>query len=167
MEPVSRSHGLTLIELLVVLLVFAVLATRGLPALQWQWQEHRVEAQARRLLSAVLTARGQAMLLGQTVTLCPGGTGTVGCSGRYSDGFRVRSSDGRFFRVFPGRSGLSVRNRSGLREEDRPVSWDGRGLGDRNLTLSVCSDAAPVNWALVLNRTGRPRLVRHWGSCPG
>jgi len=167
MNSASRSLGVTLIELLVAVLVVSVLAGRGLPALQWQWQEYRVEAQARRLLSAVLTARGQAMRLGQTVSLCPGTVPTTGCAGRYSDGFRVRSSDGRFFRAFPGRSGLSVRNRSGAREEDRAVSWDGRGVGDRNLTLSVCSDAAPVNWALILNRVGRPRLVRNWGSCPG
>jgi len=39
-------------------------------------------------------------------------------------------------------------------------------LGSRNMTFLFCTESVGVNWAVVLNRVGRPRLQRDWGICP-
>ena len=55
-------------------------------------------------------------------------------------------------------------NRAGSARVIGSVKWDARGLGNRDLTLSVC--AAEQNWPVVINRLGRPRLSEAWGPCP-
>ena len=53
-------------------------------------------------------------------------------------------------------------NRAGSQSVTGSVTWDARGSGNRNLTLSVC--AAERNWSVVINRLGRPRCPKH-GEC--
>lgn len=164
---VGHNRGLTLIELLVALAVVSVLAAIGVPSFQEQLQASRVKAQAQRLMSAVVTARTLALSAGETATLCPWSDQDSTCAGNYSDGFAVLDETGAIQQVFASRSGITVLNRSGTSPVTALVNWNARGIGDRNLTLSVCSKRTSTNWALVLNRVGRPRLARDWGVCPG
>ena len=60
--------------------------------------------------------------------------------------------------------GVAVTNRAGSARVIGSVTWDARGLGNRNLTLSVC--AAERKWSVVINRLGRPRLSGAWVDCP-
>ena len=60
--------------------------------------------------------------------------------------------------------GVDVTNRAGSARVTGSVTWSVRGLGNRNLTLSVCT--AERNWSVVINRLGRPRLSQAWGVSP-
>jgi prepilin-type N-terminal cleavage/methylation domain-containing protein len=68
----ESSAGVTLIELLIVMGMVAILLSLGTPAMTAQvmvWQSY---AQASRLLSAIMTARSQAVRASTAVLICPG-----------------------------------------------------------------------------------------------
>ena len=70
----------------------------------------------------------------------------------------------KLLKIWSPFEGVDVANRTGSARVTGSVTWDARGLGNRNLTLSVC--AAERNWSVVINRLGRPRLSEAWGVCP-
>lgn len=168
--PNIPKTGFTLLELLVVIALVAVLATIAVPGLGKMMADRAVQAEARQLLAAVMLARSRALVSGQGV-LCPQPPGEVDCAGHFGEGYAVYGVDSAGTAVLarryrPGK-GLTIRNRSGTAAVNHEVRWAADGLASRNLTLSVCHPRAGDNWSLVLNRIGRPRLVRNWGSCPG
>ncbi|GIR70834.1 MAG: hypothetical protein CM15mP74_20850 [Halieaceae bacterium] len=67
----------------------------------------------------------------------------------------------KLLKIWSPLAGVAVTNRAGSRERHRLGDMGCEGLGNRNLTLSVC--AAERNWSLVINRLGRPRLSKHGG----
>jgi hypothetical protein len=76
-----------------------------------------------------------------------------------------RESGLEVIRVWTLDEQVSVWNRLGTSIVNSVIRFAPSGLGNRNLTLSACANGA--NWALVLNRIGRPRLLRDGGHCPG
>ena len=160
-----RARGVTLIECLIVLAMLAVLLGLAMPSMTAQYASWQIRSHAAQLMSAAMTARGLAMSSGEVVTLCPMPEASAVCSGHYGQGFAVVREDGSLYRWYPGRAGVSVRNRAGDRPQNQSLTWDAKGIGSRNLTLSVCSVRSQENRALVVNRVGRPRRVRDWGRC--
>ena len=82
--------------------------------------------------------------------------GVVGAVLMHAEGAKI-------FKIWSPLEGVAVTNRAGSASVTGSVRWDARGLGNRNLTLSVC--AAERNWSVVINRLGRPRLSEAWGVC--
>lgn len=153
-------------ELLITVAILSVLLAVAIPSFQAQLDLWRVKSRAQDLLGAVMMARSAAITSGQPVRLCPWNDVAGLCEGVFTQGFAVVDEGGQPLRVYAQRSGLDVRNKAGTREEAAVITWNAQGLGDRNLTLSVCGAQPQSNVALVLNRVGRPRLVKNWGSCP-
>ena len=74
--------------------------------------------------------------------------------------------EGTLLRMYQSRPEISITNRLGTRSATQAVVWNTAGLGSRNMTFLFCAESVGVNWAVVLNRVGRPRLQRDWGICP-
>jgi type IV fimbrial biogenesis protein FimT len=79
------NRGLSLIELLVVLAIAAVLFGIGMPALGGMLRAQRLRLAAGDFLGAVELTRGQAVALGQRVTLAPTSSATLD----WADGWTV------------------------------------------------------------------------------
>ena len=166
------TRGFTLIELLCVVALISILASITLPSLSGLFARMQVQAQAHRLLAATSMARSSAMKQREPVTLCPvvSESGqTERCGGRFDQGYGVAfSRRSNWLRLYPlNDKRIQILNRDGSAPVTQSITWDANGFGNRNLTLSVCRLGSAENWALILNRAGRPRLARGWGSCPG
>jgi prepilin-type N-terminal cleavage/methylation domain-containing protein len=158
--------GFTLIELLIVMGMVAILLSLGTPAMTAQVNVWRSYAQASRLLSAIMTARSQAVRGSTAFLVCPGNPDRGQCDGRYTEGFSVVSAQGNLRARYGSRRGVSVWNSSGTREEDRSVAWGSDGWGSRNMSWVFCVAGDHDHWAVVVNRIGRPRMLKNWGTCP-
>lgn len=169
-EGPHRLTGLTLLECLITLAIVAILMGIGLPAFRDQLASARARASAQQLYAAMQYARSMAQAYGAVVTLCPvidPSDAPLKCGGHFGQGIAViqeRGGDTQLLRVWPAVAGVTVTNRAGSNWVAGALHWDKRGVGRRNLTLSVC--ALGHNWSVITNRLGRPRLVRDWGACP-
>lgn len=166
-----RTQGFTLLELLIVLAIVSILMTQAVPAMSRQLTDLSLKATARELRGAVMYARLHSQRAGTSVYLCPPtGTNPV-CSrikqiSQSTAQVTVRDSEGTVLRTLALRHGISLRNRQGALWLNEPLVWGSDGLGRKNATLSVCSSRhRDLNWSLVINRIGRPKLVSGWGQC--
>ncbi len=163
-----RPRGFTLLELLIVLAIVAIMSTIALPSFTHHLASYTNQKTARQLLSAVMLARGYAQVHHKPFSLCPWSAATQACAGVYSEGFAVVNAEGVLEREFATSSKVRIVNRSGSRQASERFQWDGRGIGNRNATLAVCSgQPTSDNWSVVLNQLGRPRLVKNWATCGG
>ncbi|MDG1066011.1 MAG: GspH/FimT family pseudopilin [Luminiphilus sp.] len=160
----SRSGAFSLIELTVVLAVLAVVTSLATPSFSELIQSWRLRTEAVQMISAIWLARATALRLGQKTVLCP--IQGTRCGGQYQEGFGIFSEEGILLRQYQSRPESSVSNRGGTRSATQALVWSAAGLGSRNMTFLFCAENTEVNWAVVLNRVGRPRLRRGWGVCP-
>ena len=169
-QPSRRQNGLTLLETLLTLSIVAVLLSIGLPTFRDQLADGRARAAAEQFYAAAQFARGAAQRLRRPVVLCPVSDPEAAvpeCDGDFGGvlGAVLMHSEGaKLLKIWSPLEGVAVTNRAGSASVTGSVKWDARGLGNRNLTLSVC--AAERNWSVVINRLGRPRLSEAWGVCP-
>ena len=167
---IIRQQGVTLMECLITLAVLAVLAAVAVPPLSDQLRAARAHAGAQQLYAATQYARSMAQTLSTGITVCPMSSTEPSvdlCGGHFGGPlvvYRESPSGPEILRIWSPPEGIEVRNRSGLYPVEGRIKWRGDGIGLRSLTLSVC--AGSHNWAVVINRLGRPRLMKNGGSCP-
>ena len=163
-------RGLTLLECLITLAIVAILMWVGVPAFRDQLAAARARAGSEQLYAAMQYARSMAQRYGSVVTLCPvvdPAEEPPRCGGHFGQtvaALKQQEEGHQLLRVWPARAGVTVTNRAGSKWVTGALQWDQQGVGDRNLTLSVC--ALGHNWSVITNRLGRPRLARDWGECP-
>ncbi|SFM21079.1 GspH/FimT family pseudopilin [Halopseudomonas yangmingensis] len=160
----STNNGFTLIELLVALAILGLALGIGLPSLDRQIEQRRLDVSSTLLQGDLAFARQQALADNRAVT--------VGAAGGWQDGWRVfvdRDGDGRF-----GSGDLLLRSQSA-----QPVHITGNssvagyvrynGLGESQTfsgafqagTLLLCpAKEAVAGRSLVINRSGRVRSER-------
>lgn len=80
-----RNHGFTLIELMVTLAVLAVVLTIAAPSFQEMIDRNRARSTADGLVTALVTARTEAVSRNEVVTLCPSANGTSCTTGASVD----------------------------------------------------------------------------------
>jgi prepilin-type N-terminal cleavage/methylation domain-containing protein len=166
-----NQSGLTLLECLVGIAIIAIMLAMALPSFRDQLATARARAGALQLYAAMQFARTKAQMQGISVILCPTNhilADKPACAGDFGQQIVAMADTAEgleLMRVWQPVQGVTVTDRSGLRAVTGELRWDQRGLGSRNLTLSVC--ALSQNWSVVTNRLGRPRLVAQWGTCPG
>ena len=163
-------RGLTLLECLLTLGIVGILTVLATPSLFGQLNAARALNGAHQIYAAVQYARSMAQALDTVVTLCPlpskADTTTL-CGGHFDASlvaYQESANGPRMLRIWSPPSGVVVRNRSGSDPVTGEIQWHADGIGGRNVTLSVC--AGEHNWAVVINRLGRPRLVDDGGICP-
>lgn len=167
--PLNQS-GLTLLECLVSIAIVAIMLAMALPSFRGQLATARAQAGALQLYAAMQFARTKAQMEGMPVILCPINhtlADRLSCAGHFGQhvaAIAVTPQGRELMRVWQPVQGVTVTDRSGLRVVTGELRWDKRGLGSRNVTLSICAQAQ--NWSVVTNRLGRPRLVSQWGTCP-
>ena len=165
-----RESGVTLIECLVTLAILAVLVGLAAPSLSDQLNAARALTGAHQIYTAAQYARSMAQMLEETVTLCPlsrEADASSLCGGDFSGSiaaYHGAADHPEILRVWAPPGGIVVRNRSGSDHVTGEIQWRADGTGLRNLTLSVCS--GEHNWAVFINRLGRPRLSKDGGMCP-
>ena len=164
-----RFNGFTLLESLIVVAMIAVILRIGVPSFQAQIAERRARAAAHQLYAAVQFSRSAAQRHRGTVELCgtrdPHAAQPL-CDGHFGDDVVAvlrTPANTRVLRGWAPVEGVSVANRSASAPIVGTLQWDAQGIGHRNVTLSVC--ASEWNWAVVINRLGRPRLIKGWGEC--
>lgn len=163
-------RGFTLLECLITLVIVAILMGVGVPAFRDQLAAARARATAEQLYAAMQYTRSMAQRYGSVVTLCPVvdlAEESPRCGGHFGQtvaALKQQEEGHQLLRVWPAIAGVTVTNRAGSKWVTGAVQWDQQGVGDRNLTLSVC--ALGHNWSVITNRLGRPRLARDWGDCP-
>ena len=184
MDRMSQGKGgFTLIELAMTLAVLAVTLTLVTPSMQRLLHGNRLRTEASRLLDALSLARSEAVMRSTRVALCPlavSGARAGDCSGRFADGWIVFSDvdrDGQFdvhgdelIRAFePIPQGYSLTNLAGNAAIEGLITYLPDGTSRRNLSLLFCPPPEqPVPpWSVVLNNTGRARMSRGEGQCPG
>ena len=133
-------NGLTLLETLLTLSLVAVLLGIGLPTFQDQLADGRARAAAEQLLAAAQFARGTALRLRRPVVLCPvkyPEAAEPQCDGDFGGvvGAVLMHAEGtKLLKIWSPLEGVAVTNRAGSASVTGSVTWDPRGLGNRNLT---------------------------------
>ncbi len=153
--------GFTLLELLLCLALLALLSALAVPSFHSQTSSTRAQATAQALMSAAMLARASAIRRATSVVLRPDLTAG---SDYYDLGFGVYQAGGDLIRHYGVAEGVRIGNRAGSHRASQTVTWDARGIGNRNLTWIVCVSGGEP-WAVVLNSVGRPRLERGIGHC--
>jgi type IV fimbrial biogenesis protein FimT len=94
----KMENGFSLVELMTVVIILAIMATIGLPALATYLERSRVESAAGELLSGLQLARNEAVRLNNDVRVCASDD-DASCSGTWADGWLVAREGGELVRV--------------------------------------------------------------------
>lgn len=87
-SAIAAVKGFTLVEVLTVVLLMTLLASLAVPSFNRSIRDNRVLAEANSLVTAVATARSEALHRGRMVSVCPSGDGLT-CSSNWSQGWIV------------------------------------------------------------------------------
>ncbi len=82
----TPNKGYTLVEMMITMVIAAVLLGIGVPGLQTFIKNNRILAESNNLMTAIKTARSEAMTQRVFVTICRSANGTA-CGGEWDDGY--------------------------------------------------------------------------------
>jgi type IV fimbrial biogenesis protein FimT len=169
----KKNHAaFSLIELMVTLAVLAIVLAVGVPSFGNLTKDNRLVAQTNELVSAISTARTEAIKRSSTVTLCASADGatckTTGAGAWESgwivfadpDGDGVVDSGEQLLRVQAKLQSITVR--SSLAAAPGRISYKGNGFKSNTDqgTLTLCDDrGAKHARGIVINATGRAALA--------
>jgi prepilin-type N-terminal cleavage/methylation domain-containing protein len=168
----ARQTGITLIESLVVMAIITILLGMAVPSFQWLRETAAQKRVIHQLHAAVLTARHRSVMMGNVTHLCPSPLSLVTdmsqgpeCGDDYGNGVAIWSEvegDWQLLRRWQWPH-ARITLRSGNQAVTAQVTFNARGLANRNITWSTCANGS--NLSLVLNRVGRPVIRTGWGKC--
>lgn len=164
-----REAAFTLVELLVVLVVAAIGLSLAIPSFRTLIQGNRAATAANTFITALMSARSEAIRRGQRITVCRSADG-AGCaaSGGYEQGFIVFvdvngdatvSDASRVLRVFDALPNLTARGNDKVADyvSYLPSGFTARTSGALQPgTVKVC--AGDVVRHVTISETGRTRV---------
>lgn len=164
-------YGFTLIELLVVLIIIAALSAWGAPHFQAFNQRNARTAAVNQLQSVIASARSSAIVLRDSVTVCPGAPDRQGCADTWSrELLIIRGRDtsaagaGDVLRIMQSPRARILYNRHPMRIRFNML---GHSVGS-NGSFSVCPAAVSSDnkgTALALSQLGRLRIKSQPADC--
>ena len=172
MQMWARQTGVTLIECLVVIAIIAILSGMAVPSFQWLRETAEQKRVVHQLHAAVLTARHRSVVMGIATHICPAPimraadvSQSPECGDDYGNGVAIWSVEGGDWQLLRRWQWPRARitNRTGHQAVTAKVTFNARGLANRNITWSTCANGS--NLSLVLNRVGRPVVRAGWGKC--
>ncbi len=154
-----KQAGFTLVELMVALLLLGVISLVALPALGEMVDAQRRQDAAQQLASGIRTARTEAVLRNQVVTI-------HSIDADWSNGWRIiADKDGKGpdedDPVLVERAASGKARVVGNQKVQSHISFNGLGglMGSANGTLFVCLKDQPVSrYQVILALTGRVRI---------
>lgn len=165
----ERLQGFTLLELVIVMATFVVLLLVAAPSMRAWQQNQRMEAAVHALHQDLITARSQAIMIGDRVTVCPGNPVT-GCTddSNWNRGwlvFRDLNDDGRYsatepvIRVSGDIEQITIT--SAARRPDFIFRANGTAPGS-NGSVRFCDSRGPeYAQRIVISNLGRIRWEEH------
>ena len=181
MGDIVRQRGFTLAELLIVLVIVAILAGVGVPALRDLVLSNRQAAAVNELVAAMQMARSHAITRGEgfdaytaangTVVVCASSDG-ASCGGGWNEGWIIfRDADGDaspsvaeggVLRAFQGHTSLNLGSGGiGI------LRFGRNGRVQAAVTFTICDDRGDAYARRVsLDLTGRPTLLKG-AACGG
>ncbi len=178
-EQKSKASGFTLLEALVVMALLGVMLSLAAPAMSALRQRHQLQAEAQGLFNSLVLARSEALLRQQRVTVCARATdSTCDPSGAWQQGWLVFADANdsaqrdtgeviiELHPAVPSPMQLTVTNTAkayfSYSAEGRSTTQNGAFMAG---TWRFCRPGTPVEWQVVSNALGKPRLEK--GSTPG
>ena len=172
MEMSARQTGITLIESLGVIAIIGIISSLAAPSFQWLRETAEQKRVIHQLHAAVLTARHTSVMMGSATHICPAQimraadvSQSPECGDDYGKGVAIWSQEGGDWQLLRRWQWPQARiaNRTGHQAVTAQVTFNARGLANRNITWSTCAKGS--NLSLVLNRVGRPVVRAGWGKC--
>lgn len=162
-DGIPLARGQTLAEALVVLGAIAIAAGAAVPTFRELLLDSRRNAAATTALHAVHLARQLAAVRGEPVRLCGTADGQQ-CSGQtdWSAGLLLTNDGTDLRRLLPLTEG---RGDTRLRANRAAISFEGGSGFASPATLTICDRRGEsAARAVIISRSGRPRLSRHDAS---
>lgn len=148
----QKTRGFTLIELMTTIAILAVIAALAIPSFNTIIKNNRLTAAANEVVSAIASARGEAIKRKTNVTMGPKGSG-------WADGIIVKDATGDLFEgdSFPqgisasGDNSVITFNANGYTSSASPLGDDG---------LTICSSDINNGRLVKLHRSGSVTVTR-------
>lgn len=155
----QKKRGFSLLEILITITIVAILAAISVPSFENIFEHSNQKILSQQLLRAINFARSQAIALGQTVTLCKSNDQAT-CGGDWGSGYIILANDQVLY------SFSNNKFRSQLNWRAFPIYLDhleylSSGLPNfQNGTFWSCpKDSGNPSWAIMMNQSGRVRVV--------
>lgn len=170
----SKAAGFSLIELLLTLVLFGILLSLAFPAYHYFIVEIRVLTLTERILSAINTARSEAIKRHERVIICKS-VNEKACVGKWSDGwimyvgkYTVNPSAENVLRVYPRLNKKEFLQWHGAGGRDYlRLNPDGSASGfNGSFVVCVSAFSATAVRVIKVSQTGRVRVDKKQGRHP-
>lgn len=156
----NKIKGFTLLEIIVSMAIISIMLTIIVPSFRSFYEHYQQKISAFQLLSAIQTARQEAIVRGETVTLCKS-RNLKTCSGEWRDGYIVLAGDKLIyaFQKENNQAKGAIHWRARLKQEQLQFMPNGLTRAE-NGTFLYCEEGfKSPSWLIILNKSGKAHLV--------
>lgn len=152
----QKIRAFTLIECVMTITIVVLCCVLAIPAYENFINKVDNQIMASQLMRAISLARSEAMMHGVNVTICKSANQKT-CSGEWRDGYIVKTKDQILFQFQNNIKGFLYWRGSLKREE---LTFLPSGLIDSEAgDFIYCDKNNTIAWAIIINLSGRARLV--------
>lgn len=151
-------RGFSLIELMMVLMIAGVFSVMGFEG-KFFWQKTQAEVLQSQLFNAISLTRSEAIVHHDKIILC-GSLDQATCSDQWQSGYIIKTDNEIIYHF----QNLSVKGKLYWRsfpdnKQQLEFMPDGLPNSENGTFWFCCVDAVEPVWAIILNKSGRPRVV--------
>ncbi|MDF3055298.1 MAG: fimT [Gammaproteobacteria bacterium] len=151
-----KQKGFSLLELITVLLIICILLTLSIPTGRHFLAKNRAASTINTLLSALYTARSEAIQRGEKISFCKSND-EKNCSGDWSDGQIITNASGEVLQVLPKLPSQDKLVWLGSFGKNESLDWLPTGYtdGQRGSFYYCAHDNVAASRVIVVLNTGR------------